>query len=103
MPVDKRIVALTATVILIAGIISQSVIANTPTEAYTKRVEQLLKLDNIYLNKDGKVGGEFKLSDDSTARIYGVSEDGTVYVTYQGNVRPFSNKEMDRFILQNQN
>lgn len=101
MVVNKTKIALIATILLIGGV-SQQGLAKTHSEAYNKRVEQLLKVDDIYMNKDNKVGGEFKLSDDTTARIQGVSEDGTVYVIYKGEVRPFSNKEMDNFILQNQ-
>lgn len=87
-------------IILIAGciVISNNVSSETHSDAYNKRVNQLLKLDHIYKNKDGKIGGVFKLSDDKTARIYGVAEDGTVYVIYDGEVRPYSNKELDMYI-----
>lgn len=102
MAQNKALITLLTSFLLIGGL-SQVTHANTHSEAYNKRVEQLKKLDNIYINKDGKVGGEFKLIDGSTARIYGVDEKGTVYVRYKGQIRPYSNQEIDKFILQNQN
>lgn len=68
------------------------------TKQYEKRVSQLKKIDNIYTNKDGKVGGAFKLEDGTTARIHSISKDGTVYVKYKKRIVPYSNEEMKIFI-----
>lgn len=94
----KILLAISIICAIIGFTISHRVSSETHSEAYTKRVEQLLKLDHIYQNKDGKVGGVFKLSDDKTARIFGVAEDGTVYVVYDGEVRPYSSVELDNYI-----
>lgn len=93
----NRIATLIVAITLIASS-GYAVSAETHSKAYTKRVSQLLRLENIYKNKDGLIGGVFKLEDGTTARIYGVSEKGTVYVNYKGRVMAFSNREIDLYI-----
>lgn len=98
---NKFLIGIIATTIIITNLGVPKVGAKNHTEhsnAYKKRISQLKNIENIYVNKDGKIGGVFKLEDGTTTRIVGVSENGTVYVRYKKKIMPYSNSEMDIFI-----
>lgn len=72
--------------------------AESHSKAYKERVEQLLELDGIYQNKDGSIGGVFKLTNGETARIAGIDEKGNLYVSYKKEVVKYSTKELELFL-----
>lgn len=56
--------------------------AKKHSKVYNDTVRTLKKIDHIYSNSDGSVGGVFKLVDGQSVRVAGVDEDGEVLVYY---------------------